>query len=592
MKKILSIILLGAISMYGCGKKEGGSAGDYGLSKKNNVVWWQLSDIQRLNPYTSTDANAAYVQQEIWEALNFQNPRTLELMPGLASLPEISADHLTYTYTMNPAAHWSDGKPLTSEDVIFCFKAAMNPKVINSQQLRNYLLTIDSVYNPGGDKSKVEFHLSKPYYAADQVLGGGYVLILPKHILDPKNLTDKCSWADLHNPTTKNPAVAEFATWFETPEIGRDPKYQIGSGPYVYKEWVTFSHITLKKDPNYWAKDMVWHESYPDELMYKTINDQNAALVALKGKELDLIDVLKPDQYVNQMDTTKQPFLSKAILFYNAYTFIGWNNLNPLFSDKKVRRALTMLVDRPKIIHSIMKDITKPNDGPIMWTQPNYDSTIHQVGYNPDEAKKLLKEAGWEDTDGDGILDKVINGKKTPFKFVFQVNAGNEVRKQVLLVIAEELRKAGIDANVTTFEWSVFLENTRNHNYDAAYGAWAGNASEDDIYQLWHSSQSKNKGSNWVSFRNDEADQIMADTRTEFDKTKRYAMAKRLQEIFQEENPVTFLFAGPNYMGYQKRFDNVEFYHQRPCFDLRYWSIKGSGVSPKAGSPSTIKMVQ
>lgn len=591
MKKIVVLATLVAVGFIsGCSKKEGADT-DYGLSKKNNIVWWQLSDIQRLNPYTSTDANGSYVQQEIWEALNYQNPRTLELMPGLASLPEISEDHLTYTYTMNPAAHWSDGKPLTGEDVIFSFKAVLNPKVINSQQLRNYFITLDSAYYPAGDKSKVAFHLSKPFYSADQVLGGGYVLILPKHILDPKNLTDKCTWEDLHNQNTKNTAVAEFAEWFERPEIGRDPEFQIGSGPYVYKEWVTFSHITLKRDPNYWAKDMVWHESYPEELVYKTINDQNAALVALKGKELDLIDVMKPDQFVNQMDTAKQPFLAKKILFYNAYMFIGWNNLNPLFSDKRVRKALTMLVDRDKILHSIMKDLTAKNDGPIMFTQPNYDSTIHQLGYNPEEAKKLLKEAGWEDTDGDGVLDKIINGKRTPFKFTFQANAGNEVRKQVFLVVSEELRKAGIDAAVTTFEWSVFLENTHNHNYDAAFGTWSGNATEDDIYQLWHSTQSKNKGSNWVSFHNDELDKLLTDTRTEFDKAKRYAMARRMQEIFQEESPVTFLYAYPNYMGYLKRFENTEFFRQRPCFDLRYWTVKGTGIKPRAGAPSTIAMV-
>ncbi|HYM21368.1 MAG TPA: ABC transporter substrate-binding protein [Candidatus Kapabacteria bacterium] len=577
MKKLFSVSLLAAVVFTGCGK----SGNDLGLSEKNVVIWWQLSDIQRLNPYTATDANASYVNQKIWEPLNFQNPRTLKLEPLLASLPEISEDHLTYTYTMNPKVHWSDGKPLTGDDVIFSFKAVLNPLMINSQQLRNYIITVDSVYHPGGDNGKVAFHLSKPYYNADNVLGGGYVLILPKHILDPKNLTDSQSWADLHDSKTTNPAVKEFAVWFESPEIGRDPKYQIGSGPYVYKEWVTFSHITLMKNPNYWAKGMPWQEVYPDEIIYKTINDQNAALTALKAKDLDFMDVLKPDQYVN-LDTTKSNFLRKTILFLNAYTFIGWNNENPLFSDKRVRKALTMLINRDEILHSVLKDLTKKDDGPIMFTQPNFDSSIHQAGYDPAAAKQLLADAGWTDTDGDGILDKTIDGKRVPFKFSFQVNSGNEVRKQILVIISEELRKIGIDAGVTPLEWSVFLDNTATHSYDAAYSSWQGNAGEDEIYQLWHSSQAKNKGSNWVSFKNAELDDLLTNFRTEFDKSKRSAMSKRIQQIFADETPVTFMFAGPNYMAYTKRFENVEFFPQPPCYDVRYWIVSGSGIKKPA----------
>ena len=154
MKKTLSLltIALAITSIFvACSKKD--EAG----TVKNNVVWWQLSDIERLNPYTSTDANASYVQQKIWEPLNFQHPKTLELMPLLASLPEVSPDHLTYTYTMNPKAHWSDGKPLTGDDVIFSFKAVLNPLVINSQQIRNYfttcvyyLITPSAVEKPDG----------------------------------------------------------------------------------------------------------------------------------------------------------------------------------------------------------------------------------------------------------------------------------------------------------------------------------------------------------------------------------------------------------------------------------------------------------
>jgi peptide/nickel transport system substrate-binding protein len=584
MKKLsVSSMLVLLFVIAGCGGKEG-SAGQYGLSTKNNVVWWVLSDADRLNPYTSTDANAAYIQQKIWEPLNFQHPVTLELLPGIASLPEISEDYLTYTFTMNPKAHWSDGKPLTSADVIFSFKTAKNPYVINSQQLRNYLQDIDSVYNPDGDQSKVAFKLSKFYYDVHNIIAGGYVLILPKHIQDPKSISDQISWDDVKKPAPTNPAVKEFATWFESPEIGRDPKYQIGSGPYVFKEWKTFQYIKLGRDPKYWGQNEPWMDVYPDEIIYKTINDQNAALTALKGQDIDFMDQLKPDQYLTQLDTNKQKFIKKDTIYWNVYAFIAWNNERPLFADKTVRKALTMLINRDEIIDNIMKGLCKKVNGPITPGQPNYDPSVSQPEYNPQEAKRLLQEAGWTDSDGDGTLDKVLNGKKTPFKFVFLSNAGNEVRKQILLVISEQLRKAGITAEVTALEWSVYLENTKSHQYDACYGSWAGNAGEDDIYQLWHSSQSKNKGSNYSVFKNAEADKLMTDIRNEPDKQKRYAMAYRLQHVIADEQPVSFLFSQPLLFARLDRFDNVQFFRQRPCFDARYWIVKGSGAKKVAAS--------
>jgi len=569
-----------SIGISSCGKKNSV------VSARNQVVWWMLSDIERMNPYTSTDANGAYVQGEIWESLNSNDPRTLALIPSLASLPEVSADHLIYTYTMDPRAKWSDGQPVTSDDIIFSMKAVLNPLVINSQSLRGYFGDLDSVYNPNGDRSKVAFKLSKARFDADNVLGGGYVKILAKHILDPKGLTDQQSWADLKNPATKNSAVKEFATTFESSEIAREPKFQIGSGPYVFKGWVTNDRLVLVRNPNYWAQEIKWNEAYPDTLIFKTINDQNAALTALKARDLDIIDNLKPDQFLTQVDTAKMPFLRKDTVYWNNVTMIAWNNRRPFFTDKNVRKALTMLIDRDRIQASIFKGQVRKNDGPVGFVQPEYDHTLKQPGYNVEEAKKMLKEAGWEDTDGDGILDKVINGKKTPFKFTFQVNSGNEVRKQILLIISEELRKVGIEAGVQALEWSVFLENTKGHNYDACYNAWAMNATETDLYQLWHSSQIEHKGSNFYCYSSPVADRLMDEIKLEFDKPKRLQLEHQLQQQMVDDQPVSFLFCSPDFLAMVNRFDNVEFFRQRPCFDPRYWVVRGANVTrTKAGVP-------
>jgi ABC-type transport system substrate-binding protein len=569
----LGLLMLAGIGA-GCRRSGDNAAGG---STKNHVIWSTISDIQRLNPYISTDAHASYVQGEIWEPLNFSDPRTLEPSAGLASLPVISEDHSTFTYTMDPRAKWSDGKPVTSADVIYSFKTAMNPRVINSQQLRGYLLDIDSVYNPGGDAGKVEFRLKKTYYNTDRVLGQGYVLILPKHVLDPKNISDKISWKELHNNASNDAAIKEYAEWFESAELARDPKFQIGSGAYIFTNWITNDRLILKKNPNYWAKDMKWREAYPDELIFKTISDQNAAFTALKSQDVDLIDGMTPEQY-DQLDPSKNKGLRKDTVYYNNYSFIAWNPLRPMFRDVATRRALTALIDRPSIIQHVLKGQAKMVEGPVPFTQPNVNPNLKQIGFNVDSGKRMLTEAGWSDTDGDGILDKVIDGKKTPFKFVFLTNAGNDTRKQILLVISEQLRKVGIDAQVSAIEWSVFLENTRQKSYDACYSAWAGNPTEDELYQLWHSSQASNKGSNFYSYKNPEADRLMENIRTEFDKDKRYQMHFQLQEMILKDQPLTFLFSSPARIGMVDRFDNVEFFRGRPGFDPRYFIVRGANV--------------
>ena len=144
----LSLIALGFI---GCGGKEGGSPNNHGLSTKNNVVWWQLADATNIIPGLNHDATASYVAAIIWEPLNGADARTNELVPLLASLPEISEDHLTYTYTINPKAKFSDGKPLTGEDVVFSFKTTMNPAQVETSSLKNYLNSVDSISFVGGD---------------------------------------------------------------------------------------------------------------------------------------------------------------------------------------------------------------------------------------------------------------------------------------------------------------------------------------------------------------------------------------------------------------------------------------------------------
>ena len=170
----------------------------------------------------------------------------------------------------------------------------------------------------------------------------------------------------------------------------------------------------------------------------------------------------------------------------------------------------------------------------------------------------MLSEAGWKDTDGDGILDKVVDGQKIPFRFEVKFNSGNEVRKSVALTLQDELRKHGIDASVRALDWTIFLDDVRNQKFDAVILAWGMSVNEPDAYQVWHSSQAENKGSNMIRYKNPRVDAILEEYRRTFDADKRIELYRQFQQILNVEQPYTFLFVRQAVTAVSRRFHGVE----------------------------------
>jgi ABC-type transport system substrate-binding protein len=140
-------------------------------------------------------------------------------------------------------------------------------------------------------------------------------------------------------------------------------------------------------------------------------------------------------------------------------------------------------------------------DSPIYIFRPEYDKSLESYPYDPKKAMALLREAGWTDTDGDGVLDKVIDGRKIPFRFEFKIPSGAEVSKSISLVLQDEMKRYGIATSVRELDWTIFLADVKNHQFDVVLMAWGMQASEPDAYQIWHSSQAANKGSNHISYK-------------------------------------------------------------------------------------------
>lgn len=480
-----------------------------------------------LNPITSTDAYASEIEGMVFDSLLDRENDTLEIIPKLASRWEVSEDHLTYTFFLNEKAVFSDGAPVTAEDVKFTFDRIMDPAV-DSAHLRNYFQDVTGC--EAVDAHTLRFTCSKPYFKHLTMLGG--LAVLPKHIYAEGDFNK--------HPNNRNP---------------------IGSGPYVFEKWDTGQQIVLARNEQYWGK-----KPHVLKRVYKLITDSNAAFQVLDRRELDTMSVTA-EQWVGSAATPEFEAKFNKFQYYTAfYSYVGWNLRQPQFSDPLVRRALTMLLDRKTILETIYHGLGQMVSGNFFIDGPEYNKSIEPWPFDPEQAKQLLTQQGWVDGDNDGVREK--DGVK--FEFELMIRGGHPEGEAIATEFQNQLKQAGIGMTIRQLEWSAFIELVDARRFDAVILGWSGPIIESDPYQVWHSSQAE-KGSNFVGFVNAEADQIMDQARLEFDEAKRYEMYHRFHAILHEEQPYTFLFCNAALVTVDKRFENVKVHPGG--LDSREWFV-------------------
>ncbi|MDO8462406.1 MAG: ABC transporter substrate-binding protein, partial [Deltaproteobacteria bacterium] len=328
--------------------------------------------------------------------------------------------------------------------------------------------------------------------------------------------------------------------------LNRSP---IGTGPYRFHSWKTNESIRIIRNEEYWG-------TKPEirEIAFEVIAEDTVALQVLKKGGLDFAG-LRPIQWVKQ--TGSRHFneqFQKMKYSTPGYSFIGWNNKSPYFADKRVRKAMTFLVNRKELMEKVNFGLGEITTGPFYTDSPDYDRSIIPIPYDPAEAKRLLAEAGWKDTDGDGLLDR--DGR--PFRFEFLIPSGRRFAELLSTILKEDLSKMGIDVKIRKLEWAVFVKTLDERKFDAVTLGWVFGFDQDP-YQVWHSSQAE-KGSNFVGFRDKEADHLIEMGRREFDRGKRAHLYQEFHKLIDEEQPYSFLFANASLLALDRRFENVTVY--------------------------------
>ncbi len=481
---------------------------------------WLISHLSAepatLNPITATDAYASNIDEYIYESLLKRDEKTMELVPVLAEGWEISDDHLQYLFHLKKNIRWQDGQPFTAQDILFSFERIKDPKV-DAAHLRNYYQDIERLEII--DDYTVRYHYRIPYFKALEFCGG--IPIVPAHL-----------FKDSDN--------------FNQHPIGRQP---VGTGPYRLLHWETGKEIVLTRNEAYWGE-----KPHLNRIVFKIITDSTVALQVLKQGGMDFMG-LRPIQWVRQTQTKRfDENFQKLKYPLPSYSYIGWNTRRPMFADRRVRLAMTLLLDREMILKKVLFGLGTVVSGTFYINSPEYDHNLKPHPYDPKAAVELLKAAGWEDHDGDGVVDR----EGVPFAFEFLISAGSKFGEQIATILQENLKGVGIKTAIRKLEWAVFVQRIEDHNFDACTMGWSLGW-DTDPYQLWHSSQA-DKGSNFVGFQNEEADRLIEAARQEFDPLKRRQMYYRFSEILYEEQPYTFLFTTDALVAVARRFQNVIVY--------------------------------
>lgn len=495
-------------------------------------VWALPAEPRTLNPLTARDLYARYVRGygKVFQTLADYDVATMKLKGVLAESWTLEDDGKVITFKLRPEAKWSDGKPVTADDVVFSVETVKNPK-IDCPDVRNYfedLVRVEKI-----DDHTVRYHWRKKYFKSLEVAGDG-TFIIPKHIYGPVVAADPEKFNRIRGSTADNKD---------------DPV--IGSGPYILERWDTGQSITLARNTNYWGDPPAL-----DKMVFKFIKNEQAALQAFEKGEVDMI-APTPRQYdakANDPEFRRKYRIVKFSSPLSGYSYVGYNGKKPLFADKRVRQALTMALDRELIIRDMWFNIGQVGYSPFYQMGPQTAPDLKPWPYDLERSRRLLAEAGWRDTDGDGILDK--DGRKFAFKFLMTTD--NKVGEEQARYLQSQFAKLGIKVELNALEWSSFLEKINNQDYECTALAWGGGSPENDPYQIWHSSQAVDRGSNFVSFINKRADELIEQARQELDTDKRNALYHEFHRILHEEQPYTFLVAREFVYFINPRFENVK----------------------------------
>ena len=501
----------------------------------------QRQQPQVLHPFNATDLYGNQILDLIYETLAQVDVDSPRFLPVLAERWDASADKKTFTFHLDPRATWQDGQPVSADDVKFSYDALFDPRLRTRAKWEAFYGQFTGAVVV--DKHTVRFTARRDHYLNFVNLAG--LRIVPRHAYG-----------------TGDPN--------ETP-LARQP---LGSGPYRFEAWHRGQSIVLKRNETYWGRTLPQNQGRynAERLLFRFLSADKVALESFKKGDLDLIQ-LTPEQWFRETPAPEftlaktagaagpgLPALARGggstvqgangggpqpgrRLFKlevqnqapRPYRYVGWNLGSPMFSDKRVRRALGLLFDRDTFAQKFYYGAQVKAVGPFEVGSRYTSPRVKPLGFSVPEAIRLLKAAGWSDSDGDGVVDKA--GVAMRFTVL---TADPEVSVKMLTLAQSAMRQAGVELNVKVVDWSTLLSLIDEYKFDAVLLGWTRELWPDPA-PLWHSRSAVKGGLNLVRYRNPEVDRLIDEGDKSIPDEQRVKLFRRVHEIIADDQPYTFL---------------------------------------------------
>ncbi len=504
----------------------GGGGGDAGKGKAGapagnptpggTAIVGVLGDFQAFNTVTNTHLTSDDVARFMLFTPLIRYDEKLGAQAWLAERWELS--DTAVVFHLRNDVKWHDGKPVTAEDVKFTFDLAKNPETASllGSAFLNMVKSATVV-----DPQTIRFSFVAPHA---QALDGFWWAPMPKHLLE-------------------GVAPAQLA---QAP-FNRQP---VGSGPFKFASWQTGQALTLEANPDF--PQALGGRPFLDRVVFRVIPEPTTMVTELVNGSADVIGYsLLPDQATQVRD---QQGIQLNHFPGREFAYIGWNTAREPFTDPRVRRALAMSVNRPQLIEGLLQGFGKPAEGFIPPWSPMY-TDIPALPHDVAGAKRLLAEAGWADTNGDGIVEK--NGK--PLRFSLLTNAENRLRQDIAAFVQQQMKAVGADVQINATEFQTMLRQHKAREYDAVVSGWVLDNFKVDPTPLFSCAEArKPQSANRAGYCSPEADRLIDQGLRATDPAVAKQAWAQFSRVLQRDQPITFLFWQEDMAAVGPRVQGVE----------------------------------
>lgn len=555
----------------------------------SQLVLTSLSEPKTFNP--ALNQEFPNILLFCFRGLTAENGVTGEVEPFLAESWEFSDDQRRVVFTLREGLKWSDGMPLTADDVVFTFRDVIFNESIPTDDRDAFRIGVDQVLPEVRkvDSRRVEFIMPEPFAPLLRALAGPTgVNILPRHVLQ-----DAVQTLDADG----NPIFV--STW----QTNADPTQIVINGPYQMESYATAERIVFRRNPYFWKRDRNGQSlPYIDRIVWQFLGSDDTQLLRFRSGELDAVGdsgPIRPEDFSllkreedrgNFTVYNGGPRSGTLFVVFNlnqAKDDQGRPFVNPVrsrwFNTLEFRRAIAHAINRDRLINNVYRGIGEPQNSPISVQSPYYRSPeegLLTYDYDPDRARELLQAAGFTYNSVGQLLDSEGNR----VEFTLNTNAGNEVREGLGSQIKDDLAQIGIQVNFRPIDFNTLIGKlSAGRDWESILIGFTGSIEPNEGANLWTSQGGLhmfNLGplpgqppiTDWVvSDWEREIDRLFQQGARELDEARRKEIYGEFQQIVQEQVPVIHLVNALAMMAARDRLDGIN-YSGLPSWGL--WNIE------------------